>query len=457
MSDYPTFEEFNIETSSFCADDNVMLVIKRTLESNFSEIAIPYHFYDEVKWHYFPSECSFTCVHFDDDGKLQAIPKSAIKKQMFMEFSTPCSDGHRRLCHSLERVQMYWRRHGDYTHWQSHKDMEMPVKWGKIMKEILPNTDSDEMSLICDALAAKAREILSKHYDVQVSSKPSEIYTMPSDFKSCMIGLNKEKFLIYDDIEATSIAYIVGEDNMLKARALLYNTTFYKKPMKIMDRIYYHDSYYLAAMVKWANEHGYWHKTRQSMDWYQFINAKGEVKSFRSLRIPAPNIRHRYIDTPYIDTFCKVGLNKDDELCLTMKGARPHKVVGVLQAYNRRHVPYLLQDMEAVHCSNCNGLHRKENITMYLGYDGYRNADRPTPVCKSCAKNLVLCPMCGKHYIWNNLSGYGSYFGRYTMERQYGDSRYIMAVCGHCFHELDKATDTLVAAMFEEHGKKKAA
>lgn len=446
---FPTIDEWKIDTNTFCVDENTMIVINKTLEEHFPHIKVPQHHYDGAQWHYFPSECAFTCVHFDDNN-LCAVPKSVAKKQIFMVLSVISpNDGQRRLCYNEERAQKYWGRHADIL--TGNLNPTTPVKWGKLMKEIIPDVDAVQMSLVCDKLAEKAKEILSKHYNVQVSSKPSEVYTMQSDFKSCMVGLDKEKFLIYDDIEVTSIAYIVGEDNLLKARALLHETTYYKKPMKIMDRIYYHDSYYLAAMVKWANEHGYWHKTRQSMDWYTFTNANNDVKQFRSLRIPAPNIKHRYIDTPYIDTFCKLCVDKNEEVYLAMKGARPYRAVGIIQTYSRRNVPYILRDMEAKDCANCGHLHRKENFQHFLGYDTYYRSSKEVPVCKSCSTNLIPCPICGKHHIWKNLSGHGNYFGRYVSIRDIDNKKYSLVICGHCFREIEHLPDNEVNALWKKH------
>ena len=450
MNVFPTIDEWRMNTPSFCIDENVALVIKKVLNEHFSHLCVPIHYFDEVNWHYFESDCAFTCVRFDDDGMLCATPKSVVKKQIFMEFSSIDQYGQRRLCVPEARVQMYWKRHADRM--IGTNEPTTPVKWGKMVKEILKGVEDVELSLICDKLAEKAREIMAKQYKVQVSNTPSEVYIMPSDFKSCMIGLSKEKFLIYDDIAATSIAYIVGEDNLLKARALLHETTYYKKPMKIMDRIYYHDSYYLAAMVKWANEHGYWHKTRQAMDWYHFTNSKGEMKVFRSLRIPAPNIKHRYIDTPYIDTFCKLCVDKNEEIYLAMKGARPYRAAGLLQTYNRRNVLPLLQDLDAKYCENCHALHRKENIEYYLAYDAYREISAKCPVCKSCAKNLIKCPVCGEHYVWNNLSGGHGYFGRYTFSKNINGDVYTVVTCGKCRTEKAALLEVLPEEMWKIFG-----
>ena len=201
-------------------------------------------------------------------------------------------------------------------------------------------------------------------------------------------------------------------------------------------------------MVKWANDNGYWHKTRQAMDWYHFINSKGEIKAFRSLRIPAPNIKHRYIDTPYIDTFCKLCVDKDEEIYLAMKGARPYRSVGLLQTYNRRNVPSLLQDLDAKYCENCHVLHRGENIEYYPAYDTYREISAKCPVCKSCAKNLTRCPVCGEHYVWNNLSGRG-YFGRYTFSKNIKGTVYTVVMCGKCRTEKAALLETMPEEMWK--------
>ena len=53
MDVFPTIDEWRMNTPSFCIDENVALVIKKVLNEHFSHLCVPYHYFDEVNWHYF--------------------------------------------------------------------------------------------------------------------------------------------------------------------------------------------------------------------------------------------------------------------------------------------------------------------------------------------------------------------------------------------------------------------
>lgn len=317
-------EDFVLKTPTFCVHSNVLNIINRVVYDESDEQITDSFLRNRMltcvnslgEFFYYQGTIPFTYVHITDDGELMQVSKAYFRKQILLNFS---KDGY--LSISDSNMQEKWDYHANFTG-TDVQEKARPMKWGTLMKVMCPNMDAKTLSLFCDKLADKTKELMELNWSVQVHDKPSEIYTLESMFASCMVDQDKEKFLIYDDLPSTSIAYIVDDKNVLQARALLHETTYKRNPIKIMDRIYFRDSYCLAAMRKWAKEHGYWYKTKQSMNWNTFTNKEGEVKQFRSLVLPAAGLEHKYIQLPYIDTFCKLGVDRHGDLCLGVKGAR---------------------------------------------------------------------------------------------------------------------------------------
>lgn len=167
----------------------------------------------------------------------------------------------------------------------------------------------DEISVIAGDIADRLRELYHKDDTdiVSVSSYPSEIYTLPTNesMESCMIDMDQRFFSLYDDMTDTGIAYIV-QDGELVARALLHNRVLDENTgevYKIMDRIYYADSDYLAIMKLWAKENGYLRKESQSANIYEFIAPNGELKHLDNISIACNLRKYQYRFAPYMDTF----------------------------------------------------------------------------------------------------------------------------------------------------------
>ena len=172
-----------------------------------------------------------------------------------------------------------------------------------------PEFTKDEISVIAGDIADRLRELCHKDDTdvVQVSNRPSEIYTLPTDegMDSCMIDMDSRFFELYDDMPDTSIAYIMQDDELV-ARALLHNRVMDEntgEAYKIMDRIYYADSDSLAIMKLWAKKNGYLRKETQSANIYEFITPEGSVKTLNNISIECDLHKHQYRFAPYMDTF----------------------------------------------------------------------------------------------------------------------------------------------------------
>ena len=441
-------EDFVLKTPTFCLHNNVLNIINRVVYDG-SDTQITDSFIKNRmltcmnslgEFYYYQGTIPFTYVHITDDGELKQVSKTYFRKQILTNFS---KDGYLTL--SDANTQEKWDYHANFTG-TDVQEKARPMKWGTLMKVMCPNMDAKTLSLFCDKLADKTKELMELNWSVQVHDKPSEIYTLESMFASCMVDQDKEKFLIYDDLPSTSIAYIVDDKNVLQARALLHNTTYRRNPIKIMDRIYFRDSYCLAAMRKWAKEHGYWYKTKQSMNWNTFTNKNGEVKEFRSLVLPAAGLEHKYIQLPYIDTFCKLGVDRHGNLCLGVKGSRQNRYIATLQYYNRTHIPNIMLDLEAKYCPECDKLTRRANLRTYLGYNVGTHQDEELALCKVCASKLMLCPVCKKHYIYKHQKWRASKLFLSTGVKN-GDEEYrICYSCYQYFKDLQKDRELLIQA-----------
>lgn len=437
-------DDFVLKTPTFCVHSNVLNIINRvvvndhgTYKDQFKEVRILPCICALGEYFYYRGTIPFTYVHIDDKGILLQVSKAYFRKQILKKFSTVLPDGTSRLTRRDEMVQEKWDYHGNFAEDKVEEEAR-PVKWGTLMKALCPNIDEKTLSLLCDKLADKTKELMDLNYSVQVHDKPSEIYTLESMFSSCMTGQDKEKFLIYDDLPSTSIAYIVDENNVLQARALLHDALYKRQPIKIMDRIYFRDSYCLAAMKRWALDHGYWHKTQQSLDWNTFTNKEGEVKSFRALRLPAADLADRYIALPYIDTFCKLGYDAQGRLHLGAKGSRQNPHIAVLQHYSRSVIPTILLDKKARRCPECDKLTRAANLRWRLGYNTQLHVDEKSFLCSTCASKLELCPVCKKHYIYTDAKWHNHKAFLGVQIKNIDTNYWICWSCHNYFKEVQK-------------------
>lgn len=97
--------------------------------------------------------------------------------------------------------------------------------------------------------------------------------------------------------EVISLLVMLSPDNLVLGRAILWNLPEYK----IMDRIYSVDDEKYTPQIKlWAEQNGYFYKTRQSWNsTLQFSNGKMDKELFLSVKLK--NFDFRLY--PYLDTF----------------------------------------------------------------------------------------------------------------------------------------------------------
>lgn len=187
------------------------------------------------------------------------------------------------------------------------------LKIGKVLSYIGKNSNTNEMAAFSHFVADRLRQIAAVPYDVQVSSTPSAIYTLPyrSDVdvsKSCMRSKERSYFEIYDDMDTCSIVYIT-EDGYLVGRALLWdNVTEHTsgKEIKIMDRCYFRNRDILARLLAYAREHGYYVKEYpEKSNCETYFDPEGERHFLPRLSVPTGFIlrENSYCNVPYFDTF----------------------------------------------------------------------------------------------------------------------------------------------------------
>lgn len=187
------------------------------------------------------------------------------------------------------------------------------LKPAKFLKAVFgEDFSSSEISTIAGEIADKLREIAHKGDtgEVQVSNMPSEIYTWATDegMDSCMSELATSYFRLYDNMPNTRIAYIVDSDTgYLVARALIHDRVvdeYTGKVYKMMDRIYYANSDWLAIMIVWAKQNGYLRKASQSADEYTFITPEGDDVYLSNISVDCGEIKKaQFSNVPYVDTF----------------------------------------------------------------------------------------------------------------------------------------------------------
>ena len=444
-----TVREWSMDKEVTCIEDTVLYLLKK-VGQKFPSIVFKNTRECEQfcvrKVHYFKSDVVFTYVHFNQQGEVMSVPKSFLKKEIFERHA----DDKGSLDTGTVRFLLLnesWDNHARFLPVEE-TDVEQhtqKVKLGTLVKALCKEVDSDTVSLFCDAVADEIKLMFANRYEVSVSDKPSDIYTMKSSFKSCMVDCRAERFELYDIVPTIKIAYI-SNGGILRARALLHESTYYKKPIRIMDRIYYTDSTYLAAMKKWAINNGYWYKTKQSLNWNEFTNGQGAIKKFSSMKMKAGDVVHKFIEVPYVDTFHKLITDEDGNMCLGMERARGKHIADIRYA-SSRHIPQILMDNTAKHCRNCNELNRDSSIVTLTGFDRFTGKERKIEVCKTCAEDAMLCPRCGEYHIWKNE--YASIKGMANHMNTYSGDKYEEwggRVCTKCMLEL-----------FEEEKTKRAA
>lgn len=245
-----------------------------------------------------------------EEPRFCALRKSSIWKKIEEFLTYCCVADHASFLQTLISHGILYALFSMLGRWEFDDDFRkvkgLKIKTGKIVSLFY---DSD-IEVLAGYVTDVLRERIASVDDVEVCDTPSEIYSLPhhSGIGSCMKDMYAERFELYDVLECCSIAYIVDGDDVLQARALLWNDVIgFDKTTKIMDTMYAKDSDTVAVMKKWAVENGYWYKTSQSHACREFTNGDEKATIPNDARVYFPDgweiYRGMFVECPYVDTF----------------------------------------------------------------------------------------------------------------------------------------------------------
>jgi hypothetical protein len=304
------------------------------------------------------------------------------------------------------------------------------LKPAKLLQAFFPNINQDKINCISQKLADKLRSRASFDFSkLIVTDKPSIAYSYNGPFNSCMLGLNKCRFELYDNLENCNCLYLLDDnENKCLGRALLWSDVN-PNNIKIMDRIYYANNDILALFKAYAVKNGYWYKKEQRLAEFVFVDGRGN--DFKTnIWINTPNLIDMGLEeVPYLDTFSKYDKR---EFVLSNQGRYDTS----LDTTNGIDYNSLLCSSKNL-CCCCGGPVDEDEV--YYNDDG-------ECYCETCfSENFNYCEYCQEYVHINN--------GRYTtdgfvcdyhLNRHYTRCHY----CGEYFcedenHYRDIATDNI--------------
>lgn len=126
--------------------------------------------------------------------------------------------------------------------------------------------------------------------------------------KSCMRYVNNSFFDIYGENDKNNGAFshigmliLLDDDNKLRARSLIWFNSIRPEPHRVyMDRVYYTSQSEITIFHKYAIEHGWLYKYRQTYGDNIYIDPKDNRKHSKSLTFRLKNKKYKYY--PYLDT-----------------------------------------------------------------------------------------------------------------------------------------------------------
>lgn len=130
------------------------------------------------------------------------------------------------------------------------------IKIGKALKSIVPDIPDDILSNITSALNSETSfnifivegEDITKYYTYD------KIDPMGTLGRSCMNEMDNSFFKIYSENKGSvKMAILLNDDDMLIARALLWNTNI----GWVMDRVYYSSDRHKYKFIEWAKDNNY--------------------------------------------------------------------------------------------------------------------------------------------------------------------------------------------------------
>jgi len=130
------------------------------------------------------------------------------------------------------------------------------LKLGKLLGQLCPSLTPLEIE---DAVNKWKAAYSADTSRVIVSDDIQSVYDISSCGGSCMAHFG-HRMEIYENL-GCKIAYILGDDGLLKARAILWPdnvvNTLTNEKISFMDRIFYEREVYKITLQKWEEENGY--------------------------------------------------------------------------------------------------------------------------------------------------------------------------------------------------------
>lgn len=361
-----------------------------------------------------------------------------------------------------------------------------PIKPGKFLRKFNVNDTlgKDILSLMGEYLAVELRKNRIEQPEIKISDMPSEIYILDGLNQSCMRNMSQDTFELYDDISSCKIAYMLQEEKLV-GRALLWEEVeVYKEYgsiiIKLMDRIYYNNDGIRDAFIVWAEEHGYWVKTEQSLGCYKFRDPDtNEIHHMSTMHVNVDFTFEEgmYKAAPYLDTFPRLRIG-DDKICSYWDNSVKGKPVNLQSAEGAGGVltgtytctlcghvtdddiehegQHYCQDCyheEFIECEDCGCIYSRDEI-YYVWLDGEEQY-----LCNRCLNRYNQSRRNPEHW-WSNdrcIDAYDEGRRNVTLTPDDLEDYEECAICGELHHytnvKEDKYGDTYCEFCYENDVK----
>lgn len=370
-----------------------------------------------------PQNYPFTHIDFavSDRGRISGVAFNKLQSLAYEEYINGDRSKH---LNDVYYDLAYYSVSNDFR--QQHGTF---IKPGKLIAAISPDLDQSKITCVASELANALR--LRANPDVsilQISNKPSEIYTIRSDFDSCMKQKSEARFKLYDDLCNTRILYYI-EDSTLKGRALIHENVMAggHDIISLMDRIYYANGVVLALFETWAIKNGHWRKKEQRLGCNDYFKPNGDLVEGVYMTIDSHDLREvGYTELPYVDTFSHYSEDNktlssdshDADTCLQdTDGTDCERLIcggGGVRCYecgeyiDEDDIAYIhdnaycydCRDHLFTYCDSCDEYYRNVYITQ-----AYDRRGNEVYVCEGClSDNYTCCEACGDYHWHENVT-----------------------------------------------------
>lgn len=319
------------------------------------------------------------------------------------------------------------------------------LKPGTLLSLLFPLASSDKLSDICHRFTAALRLKNPNNSGSLLleSDTPSKIYPIASpSFTSCMKETPDHWFYIYDDLEDTSILYMLDPTSPTKellGRALLHRNIeayeYQRLPVEgdcfqtydpihhdglnVMDRIYFADEDVKSQFINWAKANSFYYKTHQSVGYSVYFGPPDYTVS-RKLHLirKTLKLKGRYTHVPYIDTLRHY---YQDHQILSSRSELPglgysDTTLDNIDGSDEEHL-ICDGDGNVEHCELC-------GCSIDLDSDPYSHTPNDAICCEDCfSERFTSCANCDGTVDNDDIIYIES------------DSEYI---CSHCFERSSR-------------------